>query len=428
MGHLHGVGRPSKVARVAWMLGCSLLFAVVYGGSNWLASQRAHVGTWFYDWEMRIPFVPAMIVPYWSIDLFFLSSFWVCTDRYELNVHGRRIICAILVAGAFFVAMPLRIGFPRPPVAGVFGSMFQFLRAFDQPQNLFPSLHIAFWLILRAVYVRHTRGMWQWGVKLWFALIAVSTLLTWQHQVVDVLGGLGLAMICFYLFRETPTRLPVTPNYQVGSYYAAGGLTLAGAGILWPWLFWPALALALVAIAYFGVGPAVFRKENGGLPLSVKLLLGPVVVGQWLSLVYYRRQCRPWDEVAPGLFIGRQLSNTEAMAAGATAVLDLTCEFSEARPFLAVAYCSLPILDLTGPTRQQLHDAVMFITKHAGKGKVYVHCKIGYSRSAAVVGSYLLASKRVASVEEAIALMRMARPSLIIRPEALEALRVFAKD
>jgi protein-tyrosine phosphatase len=410
------------------MVGCALLFVVVYGVSNWLASQRAHVGTWFYDWEMQIPFVPVMIVPYWSIDLFFLGSFWVGTDSRELEVLGRRIICAILVAGIFFVAMPLRIGFPRPPVAGTLGTMFGLLRAFDQPHNLFPSLHIVLWLILRAVYVRHTRGIWQWMVKLWFVLIAVSTLLTWQHQIVDVLGGLGLGVVCFYFFRETPARLPVTPNYRVGSYYAAGALVLAGAGVLWLWLFWPAFALALVATGYFGTGPAVFRKEKGGLPLSTKLLLGPVVVGQWLSLVYYRRQCRPWDEIEPGLFIGRQLSDTEAPTVGATAVLDLTCEFSEARPFLAVDYYNLPILDLTGPTPSQLREAVAFITRHVGKGKVYVHCKIGYSRSAAVVGSYLLASKRAVNAEEAVALMRVARPSLIVRPEAMEALRSFCKN
>ena len=83
--------------------------------------------------------------------------------------------------------------------------------------------------------------MWQWVVKLWFVLIAVSTLLTWQHQVVDVLGGLGLAVVCFYSFRETPACLPVTPNYRVGSYYSVGSLVLAGTGILWPWLLWPAL-------------------------------------------------------------------------------------------------------------------------------------------------------------------------------------------
>jgi len=413
------------VTAFAWMAGCSLLFLVVYGGSNWLASQHAYVSTWFYDWEMRIPFVPAMILPYWSIDLFFLGSFWVCTDQRELKVHGRRIACAILMAGVFFVAMPLRIGFPRPPVKGTLGVLFGLLRAFDQPHNLFPSLHISLWLILRAVYVRHTRGMLQGAIKLWFLLIAASALLTWQHQVVDVLGGIGLASVCFYFFRETPARLPVMPNYQVGWYYATGGLVLAAAGAFCPWLLWPALSLALVASGYFGVGPGVFRKENGGLPLSTKLLLGPVVAGQWLSLEYYRRKCRPWDEVVPGVLIGRRLGDQEAVDVGATAVLDLTCEFPEARPFLVAAYCNIPILDLTAPTPQQLRDAVVFITEHVRNGKVYIHCKIGYSRSAAVVGAYLLSSGKAKTAAEAVALMHKVRPSLIVRPEALAALCAF---
>ncbi len=64
-------------------------------------------------------------------------------------------------------------------------------------------------------------------------------------------------------------------------------------------------------------------------------MLAPVLLGQQLSLLYYRRQCRPWDEAAPGVLIGRQLTDAEAAEAirtGVTAVLDLTGEFSEAAP------------------------------------------------------------------------------------------------
>lgn len=422
MGHLHGVGSPTKVTRLVWMTGCSLLFVVAYGLCNWLASQRPNLPTWFFDWEMRIPFVPAMIVPYWSIDLFFLGSFWACSDRRELEVDGRRIVCAILVAGLFFVLMPLRIAFPRPPVEGAFGAMFGLLRAFDQPHNLFPSLHVALWLILRAVYVRHTHGALQWAVKLWFVLIGASTLLTWQHQVVDVIGGFGLAAVCFHLFRESTRNLRVTPNYRVGAYYAAACLASLAAG---GWMLWPATSLGLVAAGYFGIGPAVFRKENGGLPLSAKILLGPVLLGQWLSLQYYRHLCHAWDEIVPGVLMGRVLTENEAAGAPAKAVLDLTAEFAEARPFLGLSYRNVPILDLTGPTDEQLEEAVSFLTEQAGKGGVYVHCKIGYSRSAAVVGSYLLASGRVASVEEALTLLRAARPGIVVRPEAEAAIRVF---
>ena len=69
-------------------------------------------------------------------------------------------------------------------------------------------------------------------------------------------------------------------------------------------------------------------------------------------------------------------------------------------------YRNLPILDLTAPTQDQLREAVAFIAEESAQGTVYVHCKIGYSRSAAVVGAYLLASGQAATVEEAIALLR----------------------
>jgi protein-tyrosine phosphatase len=61
------------------------------------------------------------------------------------------------------------------------------------------------------------------------------------------------------------------------------------------------------------------------------------------------------------------------------------------------------------------------------KGVVYVHCKIGYSRSAAVVGAYLLACQECRTAEEAVARLREVRPTIIIRPEAMEALHVFAR-
>ncbi len=422
MGHLHSVGRATALRRVGWLAACSLLFLVVYGGCNWITAHRSDVGMWYYDWELRIPFVPAMIVPYWSIDLFFVGAFFVCDERGELDTLGRRITLAILAAGICFLLMPLRIAFPHPQVGGVFGWMFGALRTFDQPFNLVPSLHIALRTILADLYARHARGGWRVATHVWFSLIGFSTVLTYQHHVVDVVGGFVLATACFYLVRETPWRLPVQPNHRVGAYYAIG---CVAAGIVGGLMWWPSVALGLVALAYFGLGPGVYRKENGRLPLSVKLVLGPVLLGQQLSLLYYRRQCRAWNEVAPNLLIGRVLNDAETPSARVTAVLDLTAEFSEARPFLAAAYRNMPILDLTAPSMEQLREAVAFIREHIANGPVYVHCKIGYSRSAAVVGAYLIATGQAHTADDAVAMLRRVRSSVVIRPEAFAALRQF---
>jgi protein-tyrosine phosphatase len=107
---------------------------------------------------------------------------------------------------------------------------------------------------------------------------------------------------------------------------------------------------------------------------------------------------------------------------GVTAVLDLTAESSEAPSFLALEYLNLQILDLTAPTSAQLRAAVDFISAHRETGAVYVHCKIGYSRSAAVVAAWLLDANLAASPQEAVAIVRTARPTLIVRPEAWAAL------
>jgi predicted protein tyrosine phosphatase/membrane-associated phospholipid phosphatase len=399
------------------------------------------VGTWYFAWELTgVPYVPLLIVPYMSIDLFFFAAAFLCSDERELRLFARRISFSILVAGVFFLLLPLRLAWPeRPRIDGWFGDLVEASCAapflMEYPHNLFPTLHIALCMILANTYARHSRGLLRIFLSTWFILIGLSTVLTWQHHLVDVLGGFMLAGFAFYFFQESAVRLPVLPNIRVGCCYAAGSLAvLALAPAIWPWgvfLVWPAVGLVIMAVAYFGLGPGIFRKTNGQLPLSTRFVLAPVLLGQYLSLVYYRRQCRAWDEVTPGVLIGRVLTETEAAVAvcqGVTAVLDLTAEFSETARFRAMTYCNIPILDLTAPTQRQLPEAATFIADARSKGVVYVHCKIGYSRSAAAIGAYLLASQQVSSPDEAVARLREVRPSIVIRPEALEALRAFAQS
>jgi predicted protein tyrosine phosphatase len=419
----------------------SVLFLVVYGGTNWLTARRppADVGTWYFAWELAIiPFVPLLIVPYMSIDLFFVAAPFLCRDDRERKAFARRVVFAILAAAAFFLLVPLKPAWPgRPRVPGLLGDLVEASCTapfvMEYPHNLFPSLHIALCLILADLYRRHLSGVLRVGSDAWFSLVAVSTLLTWQHHLVDVAGGLVLGGFAFYLFCDTGPHRPAMTNARVGSYYAAGAvLVLAPAPAVGPWglfLLWPAAAMGLVACAYFGTGPGVYRKTDGCLPLSARFVLAPVLLGQYLSLIHYSRRCSAWDEVAPGVLMGRRLNEAEAVAAvrqGVTAVLDLTAEFTEAKAFRAARYRNLPILDLTAPTQDQLQEAVAFLATEAAAGTVYLHCKIGYSRSAAVAGAYLLATGIVDTAEEAVAHLRRARPSIVVRPEARQALRAFA--
>ena len=412
--------------------GLSGLFLIVYGGCNWITARRANVGTFYFEWEHKIPFLPLFILPYMSIDLFFVAApFLSRTDR-ELSIFAKRIAAAISVAGICFLLFPLRFAFPRPHGDGWPGALFDWFRGMDAPYNLLPSLHAAFTLVLIDIYFRHTRGVIRLATMTWFVLIALSPVLTYQHHLIDIVGGFVLAGYCFYVFREGSYAAPGVTNNRVGWYYAAAAaVVLIMGAIFWPWgvlLLWPAIALGIVATAYFKAGPIVFHKGEGKLPWSTRFVLAPCLLGQYLSLLYYRSRCRSWDKVTPQIWIGGKLgcrSANKALCSGVVSVLDLTAEFSEAKPFRKINYRNIPVMDLTAPTQEQLVEMSKFIGNHSGNGAVYVHCKIGYSRSAAAVAAYLIMGGKVKTAEEAFAIIRRVRPSVVIRPEVRSALSEF---
>lgn len=417
-------------------LALSAWFMLVYGVSNHLAASRTHVPSWRYEWERHIPFVPIFIIPYMSIDLLFFAAPFLCDTARERRTLAARIVLAVAVAGACFALMPFTLAIERPTVDGWLGPVFRFLYGFDQPYNLLPSLHIALRTIVADTFARHTRGPAHVASAVWFSLIGFSTVLVYQHHIVDVIGGFILAAVCFYAFREAvPRDRGVAPNRRVGAMYVAASCACAVLAFAWPWwslwLLWPALSLALAAASSLRLGPSIYRKTDGRLPLSTRLVLGPLLLGQWLSLRHYARRSRPHDELGERLIIGRRLSDGEAAAlvrdAGIVAVVDLTGEFAASRPFLALPYCNVQVADLTAPSDAQLDRAVAFIDEHAPRGRVYVHCKAGYSRTAAVAGAALLSEDAGRSVEEVLALLRAARAGIVIRPEIAACLSRYAR-
>src|SRR5438874_2446153 len=247
--------RVSRLKGFTVSAGLSVLFLVVYSGCNWITGQRGQVGSFYFQWERAIPFVPFMILPYMSIDLFFIAAPFLCRTDQELRIFSRRVVAAILIAGLCFLLFPLRFAFPRPYASGWLGVIFDWFRGMDSPFNLLPSLHAALLLLLVDIYRRSFRGVFFFAAMLWFFLIGLSPLLTYQHHVIDIIGGFVLAGYCFYFFREHSLALPVVVNRRIGSYYAAGTVAaLLMSAIFWPWgvlLVWPMIALSIVAVAYF---------------------------------------------------------------------------------------------------------------------------------------------------------------------------------
>ena len=92
-----------------------------------------------------------------------------------------------------------------------------------------------------------------------------------------------------------------------------------------------------VGAAYWGLGPRVFGKSSGRLPWWSYALFGPYHVLQTLTFQLFRRFSREdrFNEVVPGLYLGRRLTHAEVGLEGCPdfgAVLDLTSEFTEPAP------------------------------------------------------------------------------------------------
>jgi protein-tyrosine phosphatase/membrane-associated phospholipid phosphatase len=415
-------GRPWGRAAL-WLAFLGPFFFATYGLATWVTARRPEVGSIVFGWEHAIPFVAWTIVPYWSIDLLYGLSLFVCADRRELDTHAKRMLTAQIVAIASFLLFPLRFTFQRPETGGVFGDLFRLLTAFDQPFNQAPSLHVALLVILWALFARRLHGVARIALHAWLALIGVSVLTTWQHHFVDLPTGALLGFLCLWLWPQEqpapfvtarwtrdPRRSALALRYAIGALAAAALAIVNGGAALWA--LWVTAALGLVALNYAWLGAAGFEKRDGRLSPAALALLAPYLAGALVNAWAWTRSRSPFDPVADDVWLGRMPSPAELERGGFEGVVDLTCE-------MAIdpgrrAYANIPVLDLTLPDRAALGAAVEAIERLRPRGRVLVCCALGVSRSAVAVAAWLVATGRAPDAEAALGRVRAARPQIVL--------------
>lgn len=422
--------RPWRRA-LAWLAFLAPFFYLTYGLANYLAGLRADVGSVVFEWERSLPFWAWTIFPYWSINLFYGLSLFLCRSRHELDRHALRLLTAQVVAVSFFVLLPLSFSFGQPHADGAAGWLFAALRGFDKPFNQAPSLHIALAVILWDLYRRFVTGRAARAVlHVWTFLICASVLTTYQHHFVDIPTGAALGLLCVWAWplerRLAPWRgLRWSADAQrrkLAALYAAGAaaclflaLAFGGAAL---WLGWPALALALVALNYAALGERGFGKHRlQGTPWALRWLLWPYRAAAWLNSRWWTRSHADAVEVVPGVWLGR-LPGAAPETRWRSAV-DLAAEVdAPAQPHTL----RLPALDLVTPQPAWLRRAASAIERQRQThGSVLVFCALGYSRSAAAVATWLVATGRCANVDAALALVRQARPQVVVKPPLRDA-------
>ncbi len=394
------------------------VFILVYGGCNQFTATRTDVGTCYFAWERSLPFVPWLVVPYWTLDLFFCGAFFLCATRAELRLLTTRLIVVVLATAIFFLLFPMKFGWERPEPSGWTAPLFRALYANDLPFNLAPSLHISLRSIVWVAYAGHLRGWLRTVVKVWFVLIGISTLLLWQHHFLDVVGGFLMGWLIKAIIPATPRRVePATPAHRrmalrIGALAVVfSAIALCGGG--WLWFGWPAVACGIVALAYLRRDARLLGKENGTLsPAAEWCLLPWILIARAVQHPHLGGPSA--HEISPGLLLGRRHTQREAdelVARGPLAVLDLTAEGNAPHAFRERAtYRNVPLLDLVPPPEAAVREAIGFIRTHHQSHTVLVHCQLGLFRSATVLAAWLVEAGIVADHAAAVEMIRKQDP------------------
>ncbi|MFZ5443079.1 MAG: phosphatase PAP2 family protein [Myxococcota bacterium] len=148
--------------------------------------------------DAAVPFLPWTVVPYLSAyALAFVG--YLSLRRAENGLRFVQVfLTCVVVAGLTHWALPTRFPrelFPVPEDASAVSAfLLRVLRTFDAPSSCLPSLHVCI-SVVSALLVWRERRRLSLVLFAWAAVIAVSTLTTRQHFVVDVVTGIALAVL-----------------------------------------------------------------------------------------------------------------------------------------------------------------------------------------------------------------------------------------
>ncbi len=425
-----------------WLAGLAPFFYWSYGLANTLASAKAQLGlvpSVVFDWERSIPFLEWTIAPYWTINFFYGLSLFLARNKPELHAQALRLLTAQLIAVTFFIVLPLRFSFGLPQATGVFSFMYDALRSFDKPFNQAPSLHIALAMILWDFYRRQIKASWaMWVLHIWTFAICASVLTTYQHHFIDIPTGALLGLFCLWVWPmpedKTPLQLSLangSKRLKLGAYYAVGAALTTAAAILlnrhalhWGlWLLWPALSLALVAANYWFLGASGFQsKPNGTATTAGRWLHLPYRFGAWLN-------SRLWTKSNPNhslifnshgnqVWIGRHPSASDWPSNQPVLSLSAELHLRHGQYNHRFAW-----LDLITPSPEQLREAANVLQELQLGKPVLVSCALGYSRSVAVVATWLMRHQGQTTVQAALAKIQASRPWIVVSDELMLAIK-----
>ena len=185
----------------------------------------------------------------------------------------------------------------------------------------------------------------------------------------------------------------------------------------WGWfLLWPGGCYCVVGLTYFARAPGVLGKSDSGQisPLHFVALWPYFLFCRTLwAILTTTREEDPYNEIAPGIFMGRRLLGRE-FPDTFTRVIDLTAEFTEPAVIrMSTEYHSFRILDGSIPSASHLLDFIHSLGEL--EGTTFIHCAVGHGRSGMFCSVLLLVKQLANDPDEALRMICSKRPGVWLR-------------
>lgn len=200
-------GKPLFNYYLKRLLIVGIWFKLLFNGSDYIAGLHLYRVPVAMDWELAtIPFIPHFTLIYSSIYFSMLLVPFVLRTKHELHAMAMALATVIGLATIVFLVAPTEPAYGPLPRSYTLDWLHEVTKMLALRHNLAPSLHVAMsWLILRTLATKATRPI-AFALYGWAAAIALATLLTHQHHVIDVLTGSILAETIYHLVYRRSAR------------------------------------------------------------------------------------------------------------------------------------------------------------------------------------------------------------------------------
>jgi membrane-associated phospholipid phosphatase len=188
-----------------YVMGFLLLITAAF---LYLASNHFHFSDPEYlmlsSLENRIPFLPYTIWIYLSEYILFVVIFFLCKETENLNRYFYAFLFMQFTSVLIFCLWPTiypRELFPIPRDTDcITYFVFESLRRTDTAASCFPSLHVSSVYLSIFTFLTEQKNKFPFFL-IWGTIIALSTLTTKQHYLVDIVAGFIMAILSFCIFR-----------------------------------------------------------------------------------------------------------------------------------------------------------------------------------------------------------------------------------